>query len=76
MSTPATSQQHRAPKPTGATALTPEQAAWVQSIMADNRAPAMWGAVGGLIAFDSRPWLNEIKVPTLVVGGTHDDAVP
>jgi 3-oxoadipate enol-lactonase len=64
------------PKPTGAIGLTREQAEWLQSILAANRAPAMRGAVRGLVTFDSRPWLNEIRVPTLVVGGTHDTAVP
>jgi pimeloyl-ACP methyl ester carboxylesterase len=64
------------PKPAGAIGLTTEQAAWVQSILAANRAPAMRGAVRGLITFDSRPWLNEITAPTLVVGGTHDFGVP
>jgi 3-oxoadipate enol-lactonase len=63
-------------KQTGAKGLTREQAAWMQSILAVNRAPAMRGALKGLIAFDSRPWLKEIRVPTLVVGGTHDTAVP
>ena len=63
------------PKPTGAIGLTREQSDWVQSILAANRAPAMRGAVRGLIAFDSRPWLKEIKAPTLVVGGTHDFGV-
>ena len=64
------------PKPTGAIGLTREQAEWLQSILAANRASAMRGAARGLIAFDSRPLLNEIRVPTLVVGGTHDTAVP
>jgi 3-oxoadipate enol-lactonase len=63
-------------KPDGAIGLTREQAVWMQSILAANRAPAMRGAVGGLITFDSRPWLKEIRAPTLVVGGTHDKAVP
>ena len=64
------------PKPTGAISLTREQAEWVQSILAANRAPAMRGAVRGLVTFDSRPWLKEITAPTLVIGGTHDTAVP
>ena len=33
-------------------------------------------AARGLVSFDSRPWLSEIMTPTLVVGGTHDAAVP
>jgi pimeloyl-ACP methyl ester carboxylesterase len=48
----------------------------VQSILAANRSEAMRGAARGMIAFDSRPWLSEIKAPTLVVGGTHDTGVP
>ncbi len=64
------------PKPTGAIGLTREQALWVQSILAANRAPAMRGAARGLVTFNSRPWLKEITAPTLVVGGTHDFAVP
>lgn len=64
------------PKPGGAVGLTKEQVEWMQSLMAANRGPAMRGAVRGLITFDSRPWLSKIEVPTLVVGGTHDDAVP
>ena len=36
----------------------------------------MRGAVTGLLTFDSRLWLGEIGAPTLVVGGTHDEAVP
>src|SRR5438874_2578580 len=64
------------PKQGEAIGLTREQAEWVQSILAANRFPAMRGAVRGLITFDSRPWLNEIRVPTLVVGGTHDFGVP
>ncbi len=64
------------PKPTGAIGLTREQAEWGQSILAANRAPAMRGAVRGLVTFDSRPWLKEITVPTLVIGRTHDTGVP
>ena len=64
------------PKPTGEIGLTTEQTAWLQSIMAANRAPAMRSAARGLITFDSRPWLKELSAPTLVVGGTHDSGVP
>jgi 3-oxoadipate enol-lactonase len=63
-------------KATGAIGLTREQAEWLQSILAANRAAAMRGAVKGLITFDSRPWLKDIRAPSLVVGGTHDKAVP
>ena len=34
----------------------------------------MRGAVS--FSFDSRPWFGEIGAHTLVVGGTHEEAVP
>jgi pimeloyl-ACP methyl ester carboxylesterase len=61
---------------TGAVGLTKEQAIWLRALMAENRSGPMRGAVRGLITFDSRLWLKEIKVPTIVVGGAHDTAVP
>jgi len=64
------------PKPGGAVGLTREQGEWAQSMLAANRRPAMRAAARGLITFDSRPWLNGLKMPTLVVGGTHDFGVP
>jgi pimeloyl-ACP methyl ester carboxylesterase len=64
------------PKPTGEIGLTPAQAEWVRTLMAANHSRQMRGAVRGMIAFDSRPWLKEIAVPTLVVGGADDVAVP
>jgi pimeloyl-ACP methyl ester carboxylesterase len=64
------------PDRTGAIGLTSEQAEWLRALMAANRSGPMRGAVRGLITFDSRPWLKEIKVPTIVVGGTHDSGVP
>jgi pimeloyl-ACP methyl ester carboxylesterase len=64
------------PKRAGEIGLTKEQAVWLRAIMGTNHAWQMRGAIGGLVTFDSRPWLKEIKVPTLVVGGTHDTAVP
>jgi pimeloyl-ACP methyl ester carboxylesterase len=64
------------PKSTGAMGLSRQQAQWLQSILAANRAAAMRGAATGLVTFDSRPWLKEISAPTLVVAGTHDTTVP
>jgi 3-oxoadipate enol-lactonase len=63
-------------KSTGAMGLTRAQAEWMQSMMASNRSAAMRGAARGLVTFDSRPWLNEIRVPTLVIAGSHDTGVP
>jgi 3-oxoadipate enol-lactonase len=64
------------PSAAGPIGLTSKQAEWLQSMMAANGASAMRGAAGGLVTFDSRPLLKEITAPTLVVGGTHDTAVP
>jgi 3-oxoadipate enol-lactonase len=64
------------PKPTGAIGLTSEQAAWLRAILGANRSAPMRGAVRGLTSFDSRPWLKEISLPTFVVGGADDTAVP
>jgi 3-oxoadipate enol-lactonase len=64
------------PDKTGEIGLTKEQTRWLLAVMGTNRAPPMRGAVRGLLSFDSRPWLKEISVPTCVVGGTHDNAVP
>ena len=61
---------------TGAVGLTRGQAEWMRSILAANRPAAMRGTVRGLMNFDSRAWLHEINAPTLVIGGTHDHAVP
>ncbi len=64
------------PKPCGEIGLNKTQVDWLRALMAANRAPPMRGALRGMLTFDSRPWLGEIRVPTLVVGGTHDTAVP
>jgi 3-oxoadipate enol-lactonase len=64
------------PKPAGELGLNKTQADWLQALMASNRAAAMRGAVRGMMTFDSRPWLGEVRAPTLVVGGSDDAAVP
>jgi 3-oxoadipate enol-lactonase len=64
------------PKPGGKIGLNETQVVWLRALMGTNRKAPMRGAARGLITFDSRPWLGEIGVPTLVVGGTHDTAVP
>jgi 3-oxoadipate enol-lactonase len=63
-------------KPTGEIGLTRDQVDWVRSLFATNGSRQMREAARGLVTFDSRPWLRELNVPTLVVGGTHDKAVP
>jgi len=60
----------------GAVGLTTEQANRIRALMVTNRTGPTRGAIRGQANFDSRPWLKNIKVPTIVVGGTHDAAVP
>ena len=38
--------------------------------------PQMRRAMPYLLAFDARPWLGDIRVPTLVLGGADDQVVP
>jgi len=64
------------PRAGGQVALTSAQARWLQSILAGNKSKAMRGATRGMIAFDSRSWLEDIRAPPLVVGGSHDAGVP
>lgn len=58
------------------TGLSPDQREWLQALMAVNSRAAMREAAKGLVTFDSRPWLNHVKIPTLVIAGARDDAVP
>ena len=64
------------PKPVGEIGLNEAQAVWLRALIAANRAAPMREAARGLVTFDSRPWLAEIGVPTCVIGGSHDTAVP
>jgi 3-oxoadipate enol-lactonase len=63
-------------KPAGEIGLTGAQAVWLRAQMGANRASQMREAARALVTFDSRSWLGELNVPTLVVGGTHDAGVP
>jgi pimeloyl-ACP methyl ester carboxylesterase len=60
----------------GTVGLTKQQAVWLRALMATNTSGPMRGAVRGMLTFDSRAWLRELRVPTLVVGGADDAAVP
>jgi 3-oxoadipate enol-lactonase len=42
----------------------------------DEPSAGMRRAVASLLAFDARPWLGGIGVPTLVLGGTEDRVAP
>jgi pimeloyl-ACP methyl ester carboxylesterase len=57
--------------------MTAEQVAWLRGVIGKNGRRQMRGAVrDGLLGFDSRRWLKDIAVPTLVIGGGADRAVP
>jgi 3-oxoadipate enol-lactonase len=60
----------------GGRRVSPEIARWFQGIMAANDAARMVAAVEAMKAFDSRPWLQQITCPTLVIAGAEDTAVP
>ena len=56
--------------------LTAEQAAWLRSLMGANSRRAMRAAAKGLLTFDSRRWLKDLAIPTLVIAAGEDAAVP
>jgi pimeloyl-ACP methyl ester carboxylesterase len=61
----------------GLNGMTNEQVAWLRDIIGRNGRRQMRGAVrDGLLRFDSRSWLRTISAPTLVIGGSSDQAVP
>jgi 3-oxoadipate enol-lactonase len=61
----------------GLTGMTNEQVTWLREIIGRNGRRQMRGAVrDGLLGFDSRSWLRTISAPTLVIGGSGDQAVP
>jgi pimeloyl-ACP methyl ester carboxylesterase len=60
----------------GGPPLAPDQITWMRDMLAGNDTAAMAQAAAQLSRFDSRPWLNQLRVPTLVVSGGQDAAVP
>jgi 3-oxoadipate enol-lactonase len=56
--------------------MTSERAAWLREIMGANGRKEMREAAKGLLSFDSRPWLKDIAVPSFVIAGQQDTAVP
>ncbi len=48
----------------------------LKSMMASNDARTVAEVARDAMAFDSRPWLGEIRCPTLVIAGAEDKAVP
>jgi len=60
----------------GGPPLAPDQITWLRDMLAGNDTATMALAAAELSRFDSRPWLNQLRVPTLVVSGGLDKAIP
>jgi len=60
----------------GGARMSPEIERWFQGILTDNDQSRMVEASQAMTAFDSRPWLDQIVCPTLVIAGAEDTAVP
>jgi 3-oxoadipate enol-lactonase len=61
---------------TGGKPLTKEQAAWLAALVAETPRKTAGRLAQGAMAFDGRPWLPNIGVPTLIITGAEDKAVP
>jgi pimeloyl-ACP methyl ester carboxylesterase len=56
--------------------LDAEHAQRLETLLASMGTRQMLVASQGLTTFDSRPWLAEIRQPTLIIAGENDPAVP
>lgn len=56
--------------------LTADQAATLRALVAGTDRDHAFATLRAIRAFDSRPWLDRIRCPTLVVAGSSDVAVP
>jgi 3-oxoadipate enol-lactonase len=66
----------RRPATMGGKALTAAQADFVATLIAETPRAVAGAWARAAMAFDGRGWLAEINVPTLVVAGAEDVAVP
>ncbi len=60
----------------GGVPLTADQVVWLREIIGGNATAALAQAAADRSRFDSRPWLRQLRVPTLVISGGRDTAVP
>lgn len=60
----------------GGPPMTADQITWLRNMLTGNDTAKMAQAAAELSGFDSRPWLGQIHLPTLVISGGHDSAVP
>lgn len=56
----------------GGPPLAPDRITWLRDMLAANDTATMALAAAELSRFDSRPWLNQLRLPTLVVSGGLD----
>jgi pimeloyl-ACP methyl ester carboxylesterase len=60
----------------GGPPLAPDRVTWLRDMLAGNDTATMALAAAELSRFDSRPWLDQLRLPTLVVSGGLDKAIP
>jgi 3-oxoadipate enol-lactonase len=60
----------------GGPPLPADRIAWLRGMLAVNDRKAMARAAAELSRFDSRPWLADLHVRTIVISGGDDTAVP
>jgi pimeloyl-ACP methyl ester carboxylesterase len=60
----------------GGPPLPPNKITWLRTMLASNDRTRMAQAAAELSRFDSRGWLDQLRIPTLVISGGHDTAVP
>jgi len=60
----------------GSETFTPEVLAWYRKALQKTRLEVLLTDHEEIFRFDSRPWLSELRFPTLVIGGTSDLIVP
>jgi pimeloyl-ACP methyl ester carboxylesterase len=60
----------------GSETFAPEVLTWYQKALQKTRLEVLLSDHGEIFGFDSRPWLGELRFPTLVIGGTNDLIVP
>jgi 3-oxoadipate enol-lactonase len=69
-------QMMKGPNMTGGRPLTKEQAKWVAGLVAGTPRKTAVRLAQGAMAFDGRSWLTPVSVPTLIITGAEDRAVP
>jgi pimeloyl-ACP methyl ester carboxylesterase len=60
----------------GTETFPPEVISWYRKALQKTRLEVLLAGHAEIFRFDSRPWLQELSFPTLVLGGTNDLIVP